>query len=300
MANAESHVALFLLLLIVSRRCTSSSSDRDVDVCISQGGRFPRFSYEGQVPKKSSKGPDDLTFCRIYRKKTCCTGAQTHPALLSVRKLGSDGEGSEECLGFWEAMECAICHPRVGVRAGPPVLCSSFCDSVLKACKDAFFSFDTAKQVLTPCGHKDTICARGNEWATNGSEFCQLCGFSVQDTRHNSNGLELSDFCFDGKADKEALEAAKWKSSVKDSNDKSFKFSSLQRPWECLTQMDAGEKMFCAVVVLVLTVGTVLLRRRPQHRKAAILRALQEARLKQQASMTSSAIRPSRRSGRRG
>lgn len=116
------------------------------DVCISQGGRFPPFSMEGKPPKKVSKA-QDLTLCRVFRKKTCCGVAQTHPALLSVRRLASTGEGNQECLQLWELLECSICDPQVGVQPGPPQICTSFCDRVFKACSDAYFSVDAKTQV---------------------------------------------------------------------------------------------------------------------------------------------------------
>ena len=72
---------------------------------------------------------------------------QTFPALLSVRKLSSTGEGSGECLHLWELLECSICDPRVGVRPGPPVICASFCDMVFEACSEAYFSIDMKTQV---------------------------------------------------------------------------------------------------------------------------------------------------------
>lgn len=118
-------------------------------MCVSQGGRFPRFSSEGKPPKKVSKGTKDLTLCRVFRKKTCCDVAQTHPVLLSVRRLASTGEASQDCLDLWELLECSICDPHVGVQPGPPLICGSFCDKVYKACSNAYFSMDAKTQV---CG----------------------------------------------------------------------------------------------------------------------------------------------------
>lgn len=115
---------------------------------MSQGGRFPPFLSEGKPPKRVRKGSKDLTFCRVFRQKTCCDAAQTYPALLTIRKLGSTGEASRECLQLWELLECSICDPHVGVQPGPPLVCASFCDRVFKACTDAYFSMDTMTQVF--------------------------------------------------------------------------------------------------------------------------------------------------------
>lgn len=117
-------------------------------VCKSSGGRFPPFLSEGNPPGKVAKGPRDLVFCGVFRKYTCCDVAQTYPALVSVRKLASTGQANHECLHLWELLECSICDPRVGTQIGPPVICTSFCDSLWKACYDAFFSFDSKTQVI--------------------------------------------------------------------------------------------------------------------------------------------------------
>ncbi|KAL2950351.1 hypothetical protein AAZX31_20G223100 [Glycine max] len=106
----------FLLLLLFFHLFLPHSSGKPSGVCVSQGGRFPPFKSEGGAPKN---GPKDLTLCRIFRKKTCCDVTHTHPALLSVRKLASTGEATQECLHLWELLECSICDPRVGFRVKP-------------------------------------------------------------------------------------------------------------------------------------------------------------------------------------
>ena len=116
-------------------------------MCKSQGGRFPAFSSEGKPPKKVGKGHKDLTLCRVFRKRTCCDATQTHPALLSIRRLALTGEASQECLHLWELLECSICDPRVGVQPGPPLICTSFCDRLFRACFNAYFSMDAKTQV---------------------------------------------------------------------------------------------------------------------------------------------------------
>lgn len=57
------------------------------------------------------------------------------------------GEGSEECIDLWEALECSVCHPDVGIAAGPPPVCESFCNRVFAACKDAYFATDPHSKV---------------------------------------------------------------------------------------------------------------------------------------------------------
>jgi hypothetical protein len=72
---------------------------------------------------------------------------QTFPALVSVRNLALTGEGSQECIHLWELLECSICDPRIGIRPGPPVVCTPFCDMVFKACSESYFSVDMKTQV---------------------------------------------------------------------------------------------------------------------------------------------------------
>lgn len=131
-------------------------------MCVSQGGRFPPFSSEGKTPKRVGKGAKDLTLCRVFRKKTCCDAAQTLPAFLSVRRLASGGEASQECLHLWELLECSVCDPRVGVQPGPPVICSSFCERVYEACSDAYFSMDAKTQVGYLSFWLDMVVELGN------------------------------------------------------------------------------------------------------------------------------------------
>jgi len=120
---------------------------KNARVCVSKGGRFPPYSSEGKPPKKVGKGARDLTLCRLFHKKTCCDVAQTYPASLSVRRLASTGEASQECLQLWELLECSICDPQIGVQPGPPLICASFCDRVYQACASAYFSMDANKRV---------------------------------------------------------------------------------------------------------------------------------------------------------
>ncbi|KAJ7295728.1 hypothetical protein O6H91_Y167100 [Diphasiastrum complanatum] len=139
----------YLAIAVLCWRVASApatSSGQAPGTCISQGGRFPRFIHDGKLPRKSSKGPNDLTLCRIYTKNTCCTSSQTRAAMNSLRRLASNGEANNTCLELWEVLECAICDPRVGTKPGPPVICSSFCESIFTACADAFFAMDPTSQ----------------------------------------------------------------------------------------------------------------------------------------------------------
>ncbi|GLJ10760.1 hypothetical protein SUGI_0134430 [Cryptomeria japonica] len=267
-------------------------------LCISPGGHFPRFTSEGLPPRKSSKGPNDLTACRIYRKRTCCSSTQTHPILISIRKLASIGEASEECLALWELLQCSICDPHVGVRPGPPVICESFCNSVFQACSNAFFSVDPNTQVLVPCGSRDTLCGKGLEWTSNSSEFCQLVGFSVLEHVDSFTGLE-NPFCFDGRTSIETVNV--WqKSSQSDFSEEVWDSTLLQQFYQWVMQLDTSERISWAVGGLVLTAGVIYTskRRSRSYRQkiAALNRAknLLEARAKQQSTVNSSATKASK------
>jgi len=135
------------LQILIVARVQFVNAGKNAGVCLSKGGRFLPYTSEGKPPKKVSKGAKDLTLCRVFRKKTCCDVAQTYPALLSVRRLASTGEASQECLQLWELLECSICDPQIGVQPGPPLICASFCDRVYQACANAYFSMDANKRV---------------------------------------------------------------------------------------------------------------------------------------------------------
>lgn len=116
-------------------------------VCISKGGRFPPYESEGKPPKSVGKGSKDLTLCRVFRKRTCCSPVQTNPAFVAVRNLATYGEASQDCQHLFELLECSICNPNVGIQPGPPRICASFCDRVYDACKDAYFASNALTQV---------------------------------------------------------------------------------------------------------------------------------------------------------
>ena len=67
------------------KRNGSDSSPRP-GTCVSKAGRFSTYPYEGKKPQKTPKsGPDELTFCRVYKEKTCCGRAQSDVAFVSSR-----------------------------------------------------------------------------------------------------------------------------------------------------------------------------------------------------------------------
>lgn len=116
-------------------------------VCVSKGGRFPPYESAGKPPNSVGRGSKDLTMCRVFRKRTCCSPAQTTPAFVAVRNLATHGEASQDCLHLFELLECSICNPDVGTQPGPPRICASFCDRVFDACKDAYFASNALTQV---------------------------------------------------------------------------------------------------------------------------------------------------------
>ncbi|KAK6159869.1 hypothetical protein DH2020_003250 [Rehmannia glutinosa] len=229
------------------------------EVCISPGGRFPPFSNEGKSPKKASKGPRDLTLCRVFRKRTCCDVTQTHPALLSIRRLASSGEASQECLQLWELLECSICDPRVSMRRGPPRICASFCNRVYEACSTAYFAMDAKTQVLAPCGLGDFVCGRASEWVSNGTDLCHATGFSVISV---DDPEEVS--CYGGKGSLDYI-ANSWKTSPSDisTGEQDTRVIEDFRQW--ISDMTFNEKVSWAVGGMVLTAGLLFASKRQTH-----------------------------------
>ncbi|XXG79223.1 hypothetical protein AAC387_Pa09g0339 [Persea americana] len=277
---------LFNLLVVFSPAADGRSSG----VCTSPGGRFPPFSSEGKPPRKVAKGPKDLTLCRVFRKSTCCDAAQTHPALLSIRRLASAGEGSQECLHLWEMLECSICDPRVGVRPGPPVICASLCDMVLQACANAYFSIDAKTQVLSPCGFGDIVCGRATEWASNGTELCHQAGFSVPLNEHSYQDAG-DPICYGGKPSLDSI-AESWRTTPSGKPQKDDNIGLFEEFCRWISETPFSERVSWAVGGMVLTAGLLFISKRRSHshrqKQAAIHRTAKklEARLNQQSSFT--------------
>ncbi|KAF5746725.1 hypothetical protein HS088_TW06G00899 [Tripterygium wilfordii] len=258
----------FLILLLLPNLLLPISSAKSDEVCISQGGRFPPFSAEGKPPKRVGKGSKDLTLCRVFRRKTCCDVSQTHPALLSIRRLASSGEASQECLQLWELLECSICDPRIGVQKGPPLICASFCDRVYQACTDAYFSMDAKAQVLAPCGVNDFVCGRAAEWVSNGTELCKAAGFTIK----------LIDFgteetsCYGGKASLDSI-ANSWRKS--EVSKRASKGEVLKDFEQWVEEMPFWERVSWAVGGMVLTAGLLFASKRRTRNQRQKLAAIQ-------------------------
>ncbi|KAK6233205.1 hypothetical protein QUC31_009439, partial [Theobroma cacao] len=268
-------------------------------VCVSQGGRFPPFSSEGKPPKRVGKGHKDLTLCRVFRKMTCCDAAQTHPALLSIRKLALTGEASPECLQLWELLECSICDPRVGVRPGPPLICTSFCDRVFQACSNAYFSMDAKTQVLAPCGVNDFVCGRASEWTSNGTELCRAAGFAVKQSDVVHGGVEETS-CYGGKASLDSI-ADSWGASQSEKAHKTGNFGLLEEFQQWLHDMPSGERVSWAVGGMVLTAGLLFISKRKSHSQRQKLAAIQRTarRLDGKMNQTSPSTQGNRKGSRR-
>uniref|UniRef100_M4FHF8 Folate receptor-like domain-containing protein n=1 Tax=Brassica campestris TaxID=3711 RepID=M4FHF8_BRACM len=128
----------------------------------------------GSEAVNSSENALHLNLCNAFHGNTCCSSS------LALQNLATHGEASKDCLYLFELLECSICHPDVG---GPLRICASFCDSVFKACSDAYFSTsDSTNQVIVPCGARNGtyICEKASKLETNGTSFCEAVGFSVQ------------------------------------------------------------------------------------------------------------------------
>lgn len=250
-----------VILLVLCLPCTFAKFDQ---VCISQGGRFPPFANEGKSPKRASKGPKDLSLCRVFRKKTCCDVAQTHNALVTIRRLAVKGEANDECLQLWELLECSICDPRVGVKPGPPLVCTSLCNRVYEACSNAYLSIDAKTQVLEPCGVSGIICGKASEWVSNGTELCRAAGFAV-----TPSGDVEETYCYGGKVSLDSI-ADSWQGTKTATSQD----TESSRAWEDLQQwgkdMMFSERVCWAVGGLVLTAGLLFMSKRKgnsQHKK---------------------------------
>ncbi|KAI4372283.1 hypothetical protein MLD38_010531 [Melastoma candidum] len=229
-------VTLSLLLTTLFISLSLSSFGGRNEFCVSKGGRFLPYPLAGKAPGKAL----GLTFCRVFRGRTCCGVEQTHSALLSVRKLAVNGEASQECVDMWELLECSICDPKIGVQPGPPLICASLCDRIFHACLEAYFGRDFSSRDLAPCSPGELVCAKASYLFPNGTELCNAVGFSVMSD--DAGNMELSEeYCYGSRASLDTIQNS-WKSSRKNHPEKSKKegFSEEALSWG-QSLSDAGE-----------------------------------------------------------
>ncbi|GMH13141.1 hypothetical protein Nepgr_014982 [Nepenthes gracilis] len=259
----------YVVLLLLNRLFSSLCENTD-GVCVSPGGRFRPFSYEGKPPRRVR----DLTHCRMFRRRTCCDVTQTHHALSSVRRLALTGEANQDCLQLWELLECSVCDPHVGTQPGPPLICASFCERVFKACYSAYFSVDAKTQVLAPCGVSDFVCGRASEWISNGTELCRSAGFVVKQSE-DAIGVEEAS-CYGGKASLDSISQS-WKTSQSGPSMKEKDSGLLEDFQQWLRELPFSERVSGAVGGLVLTAGIFFISKRKsshsrRQKQAAIVR----------------------------
>ncbi|EXC04306.1 hypothetical protein L484_001569 [Morus notabilis] len=229
-------------------------------------------SYGEEPPEEAVRVTRSIMIVKppgVFCRKTCCDAAQTHPALLTIRKLASTGEASQECLQLWELLECSICDPRVGVQPGPPLICTSFCDRVFGACSDAYFSMETVTQVLAPCGVNDFVCGRASQWVHNGTELCHAAGLAVKDDAHVE---EKS--CYGSKASLDLI-ADSWKASRSVVLQKGGGLGVLDDFQQWAAEMPFSERVSWAVGGMVLTAGLLFLSKRKNYSQRQKLAGIQ-------------------------
>ncbi|KFK26510.1 hypothetical protein AALP_AA8G258400 [Arabis alpina] len=260
---------LFLHLLI---SFSSGALKPDLKgVCISKGGRFPPYELQGKPPKPVGRGSKDLTLCRVFRKRTCCSSLQTNPAFVAVRNLATYGEASQDCLHLFELLECSICNPNVGIQPGPPRICSSFCDKVFEACKDAYFASNALKRVIGPCGvNDDIICVKASNWETNGTAFCEAAGFSVQ-----PNDDSRDEPCYGSKASLESVVESWSRKSRKKTPLKTETLSFFKDLVQWIREVTMIEKISLGVSFLVA--GLFLIRQWSNRYQKQRLAAIQKS-----------------------
>lgn len=257
---------LFLHLLI---SLSSGAVKPDLKgVCVSKGGRFPPYELEGKPPKSVGRGSKDLTLCRVFRKKTCCSSVQTNPAFVAVRNLATYGEASQDCLELFELLECSICNPNVGIQPGPPRICASFCDRVFEACKDAYFASNALKRVIGPCGvNDDIICIKASNWESNGTSFCEAAGFAVQ---RNDDSREKP--CYGSKASLESVVESWSRDSRKETPLKTETLSCFKDLLQWVREMTTIQKISLGMSFLIA--GMFLIRQsnnRNQKQRLAVI-----------------------------
>lgn len=122
---------------------------------------------------------------------------------------------------------------------------------------------------MVPCGPRDTLCSRANQWALNGSHFCQLSGFRVIRDFHEPAGVFESTsenlFCFNGDPKSTGLDFG-----LKGKSERSGRKSGwlqkgidwLAAKWQHMTGSsgEMGDNVSWLTFGLVLTAAAALLR----------------------------------------
>ncbi|XP_024007102.1 uncharacterized protein LOC18011706 isoform X1 [Eutrema salsugineum] len=261
-------------LLLVRTMFSGAVKPDSKGVCVSKGGRFQPYESEGKPPKSVGRGSKDLTLCRVFRKRTCCSSAQTNSAFVAVRNLATYGEASQDCLHLFELLECSICNPNVGIQPGPPRICASFCNKVFEACKDAYFASNALTQMIGPCGvNDDIICVKASNWESNGTAFCEAAGFSVQ-----TNDDSREEPCYGSKASLESVVESWSRETRKKTASKTETLSCFKDLLQWVRVMTTIQKISLGVSFLVA--GMFLIRwyrqwhnRNQKQRLAAIHKA---------------------------
>jgi len=270
-------IIIIIIGLFLLGGAAAFTAQTQIGKCAFQGPRFPRFELEGKPPRRVFRREDELTLCRAYRKRTCCAPEQTNAALVSIKKLAIYGEGSADCVSNWEAVECSICDPQVGVFSGPPLICSSLCRSLYESCLEAYFANDPTTQVLVPCGPKDVVCAQGREWASNSSGFCRLAGFEVElvdmKLQHGAERL-----CYKG--------GAETFSTLSSQEQRRISLLHVISDW--IDSYGVPETVLWAFVALSVITGATLLRCRnitARRKRNALVEQAQEIRMQREGRM---------------
>lgn len=111
---------------------------------------------------------------------------------------------------------------------------------------------------MSPCGLSDIVCGRASEWGSNGTELCQLAGFSVQPARVSSQDVD-EPFCYGGKGSLESI-ADSWRDLKSSSPGKTKNSRVLEDFQQWVGEMPISEMVSWAVGGLVLTAGLLFIR----------------------------------------
>ncbi|CAI0404989.1 unnamed protein product [Linum tenue] len=212
-------------------------------------------------------------------------------ANLLKRRLASVGEAKESCLQLWEALECSICDPLVGIQPGPPVICASLCDRVFQSCGDAYFSMDSKTRFLAPCGVNDFLCGRAGEWVSNGTDFCTALGFSVEVAEHSYRAANQAS-CYGGKRSLDHI-ADSWTQPEIHQRPVSSRWSEGFQLR--VLEMSFSEKVSWAVGGMVLTAGLLFVSKRKSYSRRQKLAAIQRAARRLDGKMNQSDVQGKRR-----
>merc|ERR1712228_379346 len=128
-----------------------------------------------------------LPFCSQY-KKSCCRPSDTQRIFNEIKPILQSDDISSKCRQLTTDIYCSSCDPGIGTKQMNGI-CINYCNEWYDACRNEYYYLDLVGKIKT-CTVNSTVCSPLHTFIGNGTDFCRVSGFEIND-------IYLS--CFDGK-----------------------------------------------------------------------------------------------------